>query len=169
MFKVGWGVWSDVQSVIFLDTIVEKTYPEPWNYSFESIKKPSLKFPLELFRKFIWFGTATLPLCHFKQFDVTLYHCYFDFKDCLSFVTLVNQMSLYFVSALIWFQRLLIQCDFWQSSVILDNPMWLWAIQCDFSFLHIIVTLIAVKEMGTHGKDNYRSRASLMQQPICDK
>ena len=149
--------------------LLKTTYPEPWNYSFESIKKPSLKFPLELFRKFIWFGTATLPLCHFKQFDVTLYHCYFDFKDCLSFVTLVNQMSLYFVSALIWFQRLLIQCDVGQSSVILDNLMWLWAIQCDFSFLHIIVTLIAVKEIGTHAKDNYRSRASLMQQPICDK
>ena len=66
--------------LIFLNTIVEKTYPEPWNYSFESIscsKSPvyspqSLQYkfldwkwpipPSELFKKNIRFGSANLLL-----------------------------------------------------------------------------------------------------------
>ena len=66
--------------LIFLNTIVEKTYPEPWIYSFcinFMLKKSCLKFPksatwilglkmtpppLALFKKFIRFDSGILPI-----------------------------------------------------------------------------------------------------------
>ena len=45
-------------------------------------------------------------LCLFGQSDVTLYHCYFDFKDYKSYATLYNPMSLYFISALIYISKI---------------------------------------------------------------
>ena len=70
--------------LIFLNTIVETIYPEPWNYSFVSIscsKSPvqssqNLKHkflywkwplpPLELFQIFIWFGPTNRPSASFS-------------------------------------------------------------------------------------------------------